>query len=275
MQVICSGQRTFVTSILLATLAVLPACGPSLEDVVAPHAAEARAQLDRLKVVLDHCRALEPIEKDAPPEVEGVVFADSYERLHGNARVLWLDAYDGKEDYAAAIESGYADEANWWHRTAAALSDAPPAFTEGEMERLNDEFAYLNETEYVLVVKTREYKAPQLSENPLYESDEPFYDLGAMSGEAHLYRLSDGEHLGAVLFTAYGQVLGAGMFDVGLLSEDPEENIISLKKRLFGDIHDFAQATLAKRADGIDSVFELKENGPFLADEVQRRSADD
>lgn len=265
---------SIVGSLIVTTLALLGGCGPSLEDVVAPHADEARAQLEKLETVLDHCRALEPIEEDAPPKVEGVVFADSHERPHGNARVIWLDAYDGKEDYAEPIESGYTRDANWWHQTAAALSSEPPAFTDGELERLGEQFEYLNETEYVLIVKTREYEAPKVTEEPPFESEDPFYNLGAMAGEAHLYRLRDGEHLGAVQFAAYGQQIGVGMLDLGITSDDPAANITSLKQRLFGDIHDFAQATLAKRAEGVDSVFELEETGPWLADKVSRRSWD-
>ena len=265
--------RWLVPPVILG-FAFIGGCGPSLEDITAPHEEEGRAQIERLERVLDHCRELEPISEDSPPEVEGVVFADYFDRPNGNARTLWLDAYDGSEDYADPIKSGYTSESNWWHNTAAALSDDPPDFSERHFKELDAEFEFLNETEYALVIKTKEYSAPKVDEDPPYESDNTFYNLGAMSGEAHLYRLEDGEHLGAVLIVAVGQTIGVGMIDFAISSDDPEENILSLKQRLFGNVHEFAEATLAKRAKGIDSLFELEENA-FLADRVTKRSAGD
>ena len=92
-----------------------------------------------------------------------------------------------------------------------------------------------------------------------------------MTGEAHLYHLKDNKHLGAITYTAYNNPIGPGMLDFGITSEDPENNIRYLKDRLYGYIHEFAQANLAKQSQGVDSIHELVEGGPWIPDTLKNK----
>ena len=257
-------KRILAPSLLVAAAVFISGCSPSPEEAIEPHKADAKTQLERLTAVLDHCRELPPIEEDSPPEVEGVVFVDRHDRPTGNARTIWLDAHDGREDYQESIKS-YSTIPHWWYETEAAISEVPDHLSKDGIERLLKEFEYLKETEYVLVIKTLEYA------KPVYNAAEDNYNLGGMRGEAHLYRLSDAEHLGAVEFIAHNQSIGVGIIDLGLVSEDPESNVQSLKDRLYGCIHEFAQATLARETEGVDSIYEIIDGGAFLPDTIKNK----
>jgi len=135
-----------------------------LEDVVAPHADKARAQLDRLKAVLDHCRALELIEEVAPPDVEGVInlrgrivpvvdrFRLAGDRLvhvarHAHPRLCRPNdlAWTGDGDLLVSNDRGACGGAAlWWERLANRPSSFVMRFGDGAGEVVATGFRLAN-----------------------------------------------------------------------------------------------------------------------------------
>jgi len=79
-----------------------------------------------------------------------------------------------------------------------------------------------------------------------------------MRGEAHLYRLADGLHLAAIIYNAFNlAVIPALGMDLALIHDKPEDNVQSLVDQLYDHIHDYAQAHLGAKVQGVNSNFEL------------------
>jgi hypothetical protein len=244
-----------LTPLLIPLGCFAAGCGPSAKDVIAERGPAARTQLAALTQVLDDCQALAPLDQDAvPAKVEGVVFADHNDRPDGNARTIWLQAQREPDKYLDPLDWSYRERDDWWRTTSQALSAQPPPFTEKhDVEKLKKAFDALAGTKYVLVIKTLEYKAPHWTTSPLY-------DAGSLRGEAHLYRLADGERLGGILFTAVGYT-GVGGIGLGIDPRKPEAAVRSLTESLYANIQEFAEARLASRVAGVDSLYEIKEGG--------------
>jgi len=232
------------------------ACGPSREDLVKKHGAQARQRLELLKRVLDNCRSRSALEmNDAPEALAGVTLADGDAPPIGNARSIWLDANDRLEQYLVPLNWSYSERDRWWRRTAEAMGPAPPSYAKNDLKRLKSAFEELEAVEYILVIKTVEYNKPTYD---IGRSVAP-YTLGSMVGEAHLYRLQDGTRIGGLKFRAQDRVIGSGIYDFTLTSDQPSVNLRSLEDRLYGEIHKAAQAHWGARVRGVRSPYPLPE----------------
>jgi hypothetical protein len=253
-----------LTPLLIPLAVLVTGCGPSLKDVLAEHGPATRGQSAALTKVLENCQALAPLKQDTlPAKLQDVVFAHHHDRPGGNARTIWLEAKREPEKYLEPLDWSYLQRDDWWRTTAQALSDDPPSFSKKEIKALQKAFDALAGTKYVLVIKTIEYKAPR------HLGGDRFF-IGAMRGEAHLYRLADGEYLGGMTFEAFGQVIGYAGVDFTLDPKNPEASVRVLAARLYDNIHEYAEANLASRVAGVDSLYEIKKE-PFQVPSIQRR----
>ena len=226
-----------------------------------------RRQLSSLEQVLDHCRLLGPLDRDEPPRgTRGVTFAGPKSRPGGNARSIWLQAHDDPIAYLEPVGPEYTGFDRWWWDASEALHDREQKFSRDELESLQGDFDALAATEYVLVIKTVEYLPPR------HIGDFGRLDPGKFRGEAHLYRLADAEHLGAVRFTAVGET-GSGP-DHGVFDLNPypvEESARVLADRFYAKIHEYARAQLASRSESIDANLVIERGGPDMPPRIPRR----
>lgn len=251
-------------------LSLLPfcvvSCGPSVGDIADAHRNAAEKKLASLEAVLGNCRKQPPLAGDAhtlPAELPGIVVADHHDRPSGNTRVIWIAGHDDPE-LTQGFNWSYLEADGWWRQSTAALSATPPAdLSKGDLERLANHFRALADTQYVIVVRTSEYTAPELVDGDKYR-------LGSFQGEAHLYRLDDRKHLGAMPFAGRDRAEFSGLLFAG--GDDPQQNLIDLRQRIYSKILEFAQAHLAAKVKGVDSIYEIvPSDNAFSGPELRRK----
>jgi hypothetical protein len=201
------------TMVIGCTLAVLTACQPSMEAVVAEHRAAVEGVFGKLK-------ALAPTAMNAPPLAEDKVTASP------GSVVL-----DGENSNALFVLAS--DLAAPEHASSGSMGATRAAAVQACGEALRGEFngvpkgadLYLQEcgrAQYVFVLRTSVEQAAQLL-------DKDTFQAGSYAGDVQLYRLADGAPLGGF------RVAGASNDTVQALV-DEHGNPVDASGRLDSDL---------------------------------------
>ena len=237
----------------IALYLVLVAWAPSIDKVLERYELAGRERLERLRDVVDASRELAGADSpDFAIAVLPIHFARRSEQRDGNARCLWLRAYDRPSEILEPMHPSYSESANWWWKTDPALADDPPDYDWTDLRRLEHDFEELIATEFVLVIQTGEYEAPE-------HLGETMYQVGSASGHYTLHRLDDGALIARGPFDAPPPPFGSLPFDFTLSSSTPDGNVIQLLERLRKRIHDSAEAHVARDMAEVDSLLVIDE----------------
>ncbi|MEZ6235378.1 MAG: hypothetical protein R3B68_14425 [Phycisphaerales bacterium] len=253
---VSTSKHTRLAALIAPAIgAALAGCTRTTEDVTSQHRDAAQGQLARLAAVVENARSAASVTEATGFEgVAGVAFDDhDTDAPPGNARVLWLTAFDDPGEHVDPRHWSYAEHAGWWRQTAQALDGSLPENLAALPNRVERRFEELEAAEYVLVIRTEHLTEPAHSSGSLFS-------LGAFAGDALLYRVENAELLGSFPVDAFGYSIGFGGMDMTLDPSNPERAVENLKDRLFGCIHQTAMARLNELADGVASPFVLAEN---------------
>lgn len=239
---------------LTGILVSISGCGPSLEGLRQEHGEQAERQLSQIEMIVADAEKRPPVTKSfLDPAVKGFTFgrqANDYRQDPGNAQTLLIDAWQERDKpFVKGDDPPVCG--HWWffpHRSRSATAEQ---LTKDDLKQLERDFRILIGTEYVVVIKTREFVAPE-------HTFGTSYSLGRLKADAHLYRLEDASHLGAVNFTAHTPVIGVMGMDLTISGKDQKKTIRELIRRTQDEAHEMAQAKFGELSGKIKTRYKIE-----------------
>lgn len=240
----------FLIGILVAT----SGCGRSLTALREEHGEQARRQLSQIEKIVADAEKRDPVMKDfVDPSVEGIEFArqvNDYRQEPGNAQTLLVETWKSRNN-PPGKDARPPVCSHWWYFPYRSQSADEDQFSGDDLKKLERDFRILNGAKYVVVIKTRRFVPPR-------HTFGTSYSLGRLEADAHLYRLHDAKHLGAVRFTAHTSVVGGMGLDFSIAGKDKEKDVIELTRRTYEEAHEMAQARFGELSGEIKSQFQIE-----------------